>query len=301
MKENNDTITLCTNKDDTGQINCIPVSTMPLVKDIKLVAKDERRERNLPLTDTLFISIAWVLRPAFRFFLLCPEVIWCDVTSHSNNKGFHLLTFSCQTSVDRQVIFLWIWIPNQRRFTFRWVFQHAIPQLIPQAHRNRVKFIMKDGNPQQRNEIIGALREVFPRAEEGGCGYHIVTIRWGEHVPGVSLISKRGQDAWKKVVNHIQGYVDSDEEYHISKYLLLCFIASAPVLEAAEGNIVMIVRIMKFLNGNVFVYESLYLHYKRKHLMYFSTADSSAHKVDFFVVLSPQCPLDATSYTHNLC
>ena len=63
----------------------------------------------------LFISIAWLVLPMFRLFKLCPEVIWCDVTSHSNNKGFNLLTFSCRTSVDMQAVFLWIWIPNQQR------------------------------------------------------------------------------------------------------------------------------------------------------------------------------------------
>ena len=34
--------------------------------------------------------------------------------------------------------------------------------------------IMKDGDPQQRNEILRALLEIFPNAIEGGCGWHIV-------------------------------------------------------------------------------------------------------------------------------
>ena len=32
---------------------------------------------------------------------------------------------------------------------------------------------MKDGDPQQRNEVIYALQSVFPNAIEGGCGWHI--------------------------------------------------------------------------------------------------------------------------------
>ena len=107
------------------------------------------------------------------FFLLCPEVIWCDVTSHSNNKGFDLLTFSCRTSVDKQVVFLWIWIPNQQRFSFRWVFQHTIPNLIPKWARDRVAFIMKDGDTQHQNEILPALKTIFSNTIEGGCGFHI--------------------------------------------------------------------------------------------------------------------------------
>ncbi len=49
-------------------------------------------------------------------------------------------------------------------------FSHAIPLLIPFQIGKRVKFIMKDGNVQQCNEILKALKEVFPNALEGGCG-----------------------------------------------------------------------------------------------------------------------------------
>jgi hypothetical protein len=96
-----------------------------------------------------------------------------DITSHSNNKGYHLLTFSCRTSIDKQVVFLWIWISNQQRSSFRWVFQHAIPTLIPEYHRSRVHLIMKDGDAQQRNEVLGSLKTIFPNASEAGCGLHI--------------------------------------------------------------------------------------------------------------------------------
>jgi len=32
---------------------------------------------------------------------------------------------------------------------------------------------MKDRDPQQLNEIVGALFNIFPNAGEGSCGYHI--------------------------------------------------------------------------------------------------------------------------------
>ncbi len=36
-----------------------------------------------------------------------------------------------------------------------------------------VKFIMKDSDGQQQNEIVKALKEVFPSAVEGACGWNI--------------------------------------------------------------------------------------------------------------------------------
>ncbi len=104
--------------------------------------------------------------------MLCPQVFWVDVTSHSNNKGFDLLTFSCHTSVGKQYIFFWIFIPNQKCFCFKWVFAHVIPLLITFQIQRRVQ-IMKDGDAQQWNDILKALKEVFPNAIEGGCGWHI--------------------------------------------------------------------------------------------------------------------------------
>ena len=35
-----------------------------------------------------------------------------------------------------------------------WVFQEVIPTLLPKWLRDRVLFFMKDGDPQQRNEIL---------------------------------------------------------------------------------------------------------------------------------------------------
>ena len=139
---------------------------------------EEREERSLHKEDALFIAVAWIVKPALKLFKLCPEVIWVDVTSHSNNKGFHLLTFSSRLSIGKQIVWLWIFIPNQQRFSFRWVFKEAIPSLIPEWLRKRVLFFMKDADPQQSNEIQSAMRNIFVNASEGTCGYHLVNMGW---------------------------------------------------------------------------------------------------------------------------
>ena len=75
------------------------------------------------------------------------------------------------------------------------------------------------------------------------------------------------------------GYVEDQEEYEISKFILLQFICSAPVLAAAEGQVFMIVNIMKFLRCHVFVYEGLFLHFKRMDVPTFFVSHSSQHEV----------------------
>ena len=102
----NETVTISTSKEEGGDVTDYDSSTLPELKDLEALAKQERIERKLDKNDVLFIAVEWLVLPAFRFSKLCPEVIWCDGTSHSNNKGSHLLMFSCQTSVDKQVVFL---------------------------------------------------------------------------------------------------------------------------------------------------------------------------------------------------
>ncbi len=126
-----ETVTVPTNKAFTGEVQCSLFDDASDISSLLNQIIQDRRDRQLLKDDSLFIGVAWIVKPAFHLFKLCPEVVWVDVTSHSNNKGFHLLTFSSRLSIGKQIVWLLIFIPNQQRFSFRWVFQEAIPTLIP--------------------------------------------------------------------------------------------------------------------------------------------------------------------------
>ena len=292
----NETVTVSTTKNDDGTVTNTPVSELLGLSSLNLdeTAKREREERAISKSDVMFMSVAWTKHRNFRLFKLCPEVIWCDVTSHSNNKGFHLLTFSCRLSVKRQLVFLWIWIPNQQRSSFRWVFQHALPILIPSFHRYRVKMIMKDNDFQQRNEILISLRNIFPNTLEAGCGYHIVEGSYTVHGPSRNVFMKKNRPRWLSIVRRIKkhiyswmrpGYVENEEEYKISKYLLLQYVCSSTVLSAAEGKTFVIVQLLKWLRGYVFVHERLYLHHLRSHIRCLDVSHASQHEVSEYDLL----------------
>jgi hypothetical protein len=157
MMRYSDTVTISTYKQSENNIIFKEITDDNLSRRVS----EERKERKITDTDCLFIGVAWMLKSAFHFFMLCPEVVFLDVTSHSNNKGFHLLTFSSRISIGKQVVWMWIFIPNQQIFNFGWVFQEAIPTLTPKWLRDCVVFFMKDADPQQRNEILGVMKTVF--------------------------------------------------------------------------------------------------------------------------------------------
>ncbi len=96
---------------------------------------------------------------------------------------------------------------------------------------------------------------------------------WKKNVPSVNVVSTKKSKKWTCVVKKIHrwiyswmkpGYVEDEDEYNISKYLLEQFICSAAVLDAADGHQFMIVRILKFLRCHLYPWETLYLHYFRK-------------------------------------
>ncbi len=161
-------------------------------------------------------------------------MVWVDVTSHSNNKGFHLLTFSSHLSICKQTVWMWIFIPNQQRFSVRWVFKEAAPKIVPKWLRERVLFFMKYSDPQQRNELLSAMKSVFVNASEGTCGYHVVHMGLKSNVPNcVNLLSPQKLRMWLLIVQHVHkwlyswmtlGNVEDKEEYELSKYLLEKFI-----------------------------------------------------------------------------
>lgn len=112
--------------------------------------------------------------------------------------------------------------------------------------------------------------------------------KWKMYVPGVTAVSKRGQDKWKSVVRKIKqwvyswmrpGYVECLGEYKISKLLLLQFVCSAAVLDAVEGHVYIVTAILRFLQAHVFIHESLFLHYLRKTLRHFDVSHGSQHEV----------------------
>jgi hypothetical protein len=89
---NHDTVTISTMKSFSGDVHYREINDNPDTECLLDQIAQERQERNLLNNeDVLFIAVAWIVKPAFRLFKLCPEVVWVDVTSHSNKKGFHLL------------------------------------------------------------------------------------------------------------------------------------------------------------------------------------------------------------------
>jgi hypothetical protein len=210
-------------------------------------AKIARNNPRVPKEARIFIAVAFANKYDIRTFLLFPEVLHADCTCDSNNSNNHLFTLSCRTSSGKQVVFLKIWLPNQKRSSFRWVLKCVLPSLFDADAFRRTRLVMVDGDPQQRSELSKALSDYMPNAIDGGCGWHIVEQGWKRHGPNMTAVTEASgkRDKFNLLKKRVKawcyswmtpGGVESDEEYSVSKQLLFAFLASPEVLDACEGK-----------------------------------------------------------------
>jgi hypothetical protein len=252
-------------------------------------AKITRENQKVHKDARIFIAVAWADKYGIRTFYLFPEVFHADCTCDTNNTNNHLLTFSCRTSTGKQVVFLRIWLPNQKRSTFRWVFKFVLTSLFDERVFRRTRLVMVDGDPQQKPELKKAISQFMRNAVDGGCGWHIVEQGWKRHIPGNNVVkegngSREKYNLFVKQVKNwcyswmIPGGVESEEEYLVSKQLLFAYFASPEVLDACGGQPYIVEQVSEFVRNHVLIYDDVFLFYPKKYLRYFDVKTSSAHE-----------------------
>jgi len=121
--------------------------------------------------------------------------------------------------------------------------------------------------------------------------FFIVHQGMKDRVPGEMTFMKSNRARWRDVIRRVKlwvyswmrpGYVETEEEYKISKFLLLQFVCSPSFLSAAEGKMFVVIAMLRFLQKHVFVYEHLYCHYLRRSVRHLDTSHATAHEVRSF-------------------
>jgi len=279
------------------------------MKKVVAMVREDRKERNIGSNQNLFLSVMWGEKENLRYFKMYPETVFVDVTSHSNNKKYHLLTFSCKSGTNKQVLFLKAWIPNQRRFSFRWVFKYGMESLGLHHYFKYTELIMKDGDPQQHNEIQNFMVEYLTNAFDGACGWHLVRQGCLRDCPGKTAAGKENAEKWEQFLTHVKnwlyswmrpGYCETEDEYKISKELLFRYISSESALQAAGGHQQLLDTVKRWVQNKVIVSENHFLFYLRKHKRAFHTYCSNGHEGTNFGMKNHTIPLKANgSMTKN--
>ena len=237
--------------------------------------------------DTNMICFAWQNKKQQMLAKAFPLNISIDATHKTCViANLCLLTITAKDSLGYTNVLLRMWIPNQKTWMFRFVLEYVIPTMIGSSYCKLVQAIISDGDPQLIKCIEGAIVKIYKNAIQIPCTWHLVE----RSMNGAStnfVAKKHVSKYWKEwFLRFFQtwlysfmrpnGGINSEEEYNVSKCILLGVINSDAMKEyfTKDG----IQHLNTFLTEKIFVYEGVYASYLRNKLFNWEVHSNSAHE-----------------------
>ena len=155
-------------------------------EDLQSFAQQYRSALGLKNQQHLMIAVAWVLKEEIQYFKMFPDVLQIDVTEDTDKERRPLLVVTIRTTTNRTIPVLHAFLPNQKAWSFRWVFSVVMPRLFGEDVLKNVKFILTDGDRQETSQVDVAIQLFFPHANRLRCGWHIVDQGWVNNCKGLN-------------------------------------------------------------------------------------------------------------------
>ena len=158
-------------------------------KQMAEFSTSHRDEYGIGNEDDLFLAVAWVIPEEKRLFHQFTDVIHIDGTMKTNNEGRPLVTVTGRDSSGNQFAILRAFLPNERAWSFRWLFQNAMPSLLGPEFMARIRIIVTDGDSQETSQVDNAIAKFrdqideavaanFPLTQRVRCGWHAIEKGW---------------------------------------------------------------------------------------------------------------------------
>jgi hypothetical protein len=197
-------------------------------EDMAAFAVENRHLFDLVRQQELLLGLAYVYPKEKRIFRLFPRVLKIDCTSGTNNEKRSLLTITVMDQNGKSFIVFRALLPNERAWTFKWIFQDVLPNMLGECHLQDTRVVVTDGDSQETTQLDIAIGLYFPNVQRIRCGWHIVDRGWNAHGPKSTAATKDKKDEWIIVLRLLQTWMyswmrpeccESQEELDISKAL----------------------------------------------------------------------------------
>ncbi len=281
-------------KDDNASVHsdCIDSSstneeaeTAKEYQDMYSYAMSHRESFSNAIDEPIWIALAYVTPQSRRLFRMYPHVLKFDVTMGTNDEKRPLLIVSGRTPWGENFIVMRVYLPNERAWVFRWVFQMALPKLLGTEYLLLVNLAITDGDSQEFQQLDIAIHNHLKNAKRRRCSYHIIHRGWINNGPsGRGIVDQDKSPQWLNLVNVIMRWLFSwvnagpcptKEHYQISKALLQKFLEKSPMVKNTIATDV-VQRVYKFLRENVEPHEMHYAHFKFRESLHFHDHSNSA-------------------------
>jgi len=194
------------------QMNDIPsAETSDLATFCELARANVKADEN----QQLLVAVAWCTREGRKIFEAFPETLFVDGTHKTNAQSFTLITAGVKDNNGQMHIVFRAFVPNERNWLFRWLFQSAFVQVLGARKCQKVRLVITDGDSQEISQLDAALRTVFTSAYRRRCGWHIVHKGFLAYVGGLGK-SKAAKDVAAFIKARIYSMmkdVETEEEY----------------------------------------------------------------------------------------
>jgi hypothetical protein len=127
-------------------------------------AVDNRDLFDLVREQELLLGLAYVYPKEKIVFKLFPRVVKIDCTTGTNNEKRPLLTITIIDQNGKSFIVFGASLPNERAWTFQWVFQDVLPNMFRREYLKQVNIIITDGDSQETTQLDIAIQLYLPSA-----------------------------------------------------------------------------------------------------------------------------------------
>ena len=269
---------------------CSPASLQVLtfpdteVGVMQLFAKEHRQSLEVDDKQDLMMGCAWTTPPEQRLFRMFSDVLHIDCTADTNIESRPFLSVTGRDSNGHMFSVIRAFLPNERAWVFRWIFQTVMPALLGKDYIGRVNVIITDGDACETSQLDIAIARYFPNVCRVRCGWHIVDRGWKKRCPGTRSVSLPNQAAFASICNQIKAWIyswmsprcETEEEYKISKSLLCAYLRHNDFLRVASETVAD--QILTFIREHVEPHEAFYCFHLRRHVRHFDTYTNSAHE-----------------------
>ena len=183
--------------------------------DMMKYAPESRVSVNADNSQDVLLAIVWVLPHGKHLFRAYPEVMFIDGTHKTNEENRPLITMGIKDCSGKMQIILRAFVPNERAWLFRWLFQVATPSLLGKVACASVQLLITDGDSQETSQLDQALKTVFKSSQRRRCGWHIVEKGWDRNVAGLGRTqeAKHIETVVKHWIYSLMKEIETDVEY----------------------------------------------------------------------------------------
>jgi hypothetical protein len=217
----------------------------------------------------ILLAAAWISDDERCMVSKFPQVLGVDVTEQTNKEKRPLIILAGLKGDNTTFTAARALLPSGQRWVFKWFFEVALPTLLPWKTRLQNTVMFTDGDELEYSAFTNAMEDHFPNSCHHLCLWHLFhrNLKQKSGYPCVSHLSQESATFISVVEAWIKSwffYVETNDEYQMSKNLLLLFLNSPPS-DVSQANIC---HITDWIRVSLETHEKKWLH---SHFLYKQT------------------------------